>query len=149
MLPQSVHVGMYGMYVGLRGVITSQLCGLCIYHNGTRPLWVPVLLKLFHLEAATTRCIAGLSAKRRLLISGTPIQNSISSEVNLRVDSNPHGSKVPKSGVYMVSILGIVTLVLGIYAAFGYLDPQGMYFTRSRRPPTNRVAVKELQLKSP
>ena len=32
-------------------------------------------------------------------------------------------SKVPKYGVFGVSILGIVSMVLGRYLAFGYLDP--------------------------
>ena len=38
---------------------------------------------------------------------------------------NPYGSKVPKHGVYTVFVLGIITMILGMYTAFGYLDPQG------------------------
>ena len=40
-----------------------------------------------------------------------------------RLQAQPQGSKVPKYGVYMVSILGIVVMVLGMYSVFGYLDP--------------------------
>ena len=35
----------------------------------------------------------------------------------------PQGSKGPKYGVCRVSILGIVTMVLGTYLLFGSLDP--------------------------
>ena len=35
------------------------------------------------------------------------------------------GSKVPKKGVYMVPVLGIVITALGIYSVFGYLEPYG------------------------
>jgi len=45
--------------------------------------------KLKNDEAATTRCIAGLSAKRRLLISGTPIQNSLEEFFTLVSLANP------------------------------------------------------------
>ena len=33
------------------------------------------------------------------------------------------GSKALKYEVYLASILGIVTVILGIYSVFGYLDP--------------------------
>ena len=35
----------------------------------------------------------------------------------------PYGSKVPKYRVFRVSILGIVSMVLGIYFIVGHLDP--------------------------
>ena len=35
----------------------------------------------------------------------------------------PSGSKVPHYGVYRVSKVGIVTMVLGRYLLVGYLDP--------------------------
>ena len=43
--------------------------------------------KLKNDEAATTKCISALPAKRRLLISGTPIQNS--ALVPIRIDGIP------------------------------------------------------------
>ena len=36
---------------------------------------------------------------------------------------SPEGPKVPNYRAFMVSILGIVTMVLGRYLALGYLDP--------------------------
>ncbi|CAJ1380450.1 unnamed protein product [Effrenium voratum] len=45
--------------------------------------------KLKNDEAATTRCISGLAAKRRLLISGTPIQNSLEEFFTLVSLANP------------------------------------------------------------
>ena len=35
----------------------------------------------------------------------------------------PRGSKAPKCVVYVVSVLGNVVTVSGIYSIFGYLDP--------------------------
>eukprot|EP00929_Paragymnodinium_shiwhaense_P014730 TRINITY_DN122693_c0_g1_i1.p1 TRINITY_DN122693_c0_g1~~TRINITY_DN122693_c0_g1_i1.p1 ORF type:complete len:987 (+),score=288.74 TRINITY_DN122693_c0_g1_i1:207-3167(+) len=45
--------------------------------------------KLKNDEAATTRCISGLSAKRRLLLSGTPIQNNLDEFFTLASVANP------------------------------------------------------------
>ncbi|CAE8708889.1 unnamed protein product, partial [Polarella glacialis] len=45
--------------------------------------------KLKNDEAATTKCIAGLSATRRLLISGTPIQNNLEEFFTLVSVANP------------------------------------------------------------
>jgi len=45
--------------------------------------------KLKNDEAATTRCISALPAKRRLLISGTPIQNSLEEFFTLVSLANP------------------------------------------------------------
>mmetsp|Transcript_59295 Transcript_59295/g.109581 ORF Transcript_59295/g.109581 Transcript_59295/m.109581 type:complete len:900 (-) Transcript_59295:153-2852(-) len=45
--------------------------------------------KLKNDEAATTRCIAGLRGKRRLLISGTPIQNNLDEFFTLVSVANP------------------------------------------------------------
>ena len=43
---------------------------------------------------------------------------------------SPPGSKVPKSGVSMVSVLGIGIMVWCIYFIFEYLDPQGQNASR-------------------
>ena len=40
----------------------------------------------------------------------------------------PKGSKGPKYGVSMVSILGIIMMVLGRYLIVEYLDPEGILF---------------------
>jgi len=45
--------------------------------------------KLKNDDAATTRCIVGLAAKRRLLISGTPIQNNLEEFYTLVSVANP------------------------------------------------------------
>eukprot|EP00927_Polykrikos_kofoidii_P011790 TRINITY_DN15039_c0_g1_i1.p1 TRINITY_DN15039_c0_g1~~TRINITY_DN15039_c0_g1_i1.p1 ORF type:complete len:1225 (+),score=199.44 TRINITY_DN15039_c0_g1_i1:419-3676(+) len=45
--------------------------------------------KLKNDDAAVTRCIVGLSAKRRLLISGTPIQNNLDEFFTLVSVANP------------------------------------------------------------
>nr|QDO16345.1 DNA repair and recombination protein RAD54-like [Lingulodinium polyedra] len=45
--------------------------------------------KLKNDDAATTKCIAGLAAKRRLLISGTPIQNNLEEFFTLASVANP------------------------------------------------------------
>ena len=35
----------------------------------------------------------------------------------------PKGPKYPNMGVYIVSILGIMVMVSGVYSVFGYLHP--------------------------
>mmetsp|Transcript_64604 Transcript_64604/g.189394 ORF Transcript_64604/g.189394 Transcript_64604/m.189394 type:complete len:836 (+) Transcript_64604:42-2549(+) len=45
--------------------------------------------KLKNEDASTTKCIAALSAKRRLLISGTPIQNNLDEFFTLASVANP------------------------------------------------------------
>ena len=39
--------------------------------------------------------------------------------------ATPHMTKVYKHGVWMASMLGIVTVIFGMYSVFGYLDPSG------------------------
>ena len=56
-----------------------------------------------------------------LRLSGCP--NTFGERVRMPI---PEGPKYPHIGVLRVSALGIVSMVLGRYLLFGYLDPQGM-----------------------
>ena len=57
-----------------------------------------------------------MASKAILKTHGFHVYSSCITKLSLRVQRT-------QIGVYMVSILGIVVLVLGIYSVFGYLDP--------------------------
>jgi hypothetical protein len=67
---------------GIHGYLFApkDLCEAIFWTSFTTCLIIRSLAKqtgaLQHSQAATTKCISALPAKRRLLISGTPIQNS-------------------------------------------------------------------------
>ena len=77
-------------------------------------------------EDAEAELLAMLGARGRTLGSSRS-PSSLSPRPSGEV--LPEGSKVPKCGVYMVSLLGIVIIVWGIYFIFGYLDPWGSLLT--------------------